>query len=42
MENTHDYVEKLNDDRKKAERNRKHGQGNPEKHLPTKQHGTNK
>lgn len=42
MENTHEFVKKLHDDQEKAEKNRKRGKGNPEKSLPTKQHGTNK
>ncbi|WP_202967414.1 DUF4023 domain-containing protein [Paenibacillus beijingensis] len=43
MENTHDFVEKLQDTQKKAEQNKKHqGQGNPGQQLPNKQHSTNK
>ncbi|MDQ0194095.1 DUF4023 domain-containing protein [Paenibacillus wynnii] len=42
MDNTHEFVEKLHDTQKKAEKNKKHGKGTPNENLPTKQHGTNK
>jgi hypothetical protein len=38
-----DSVEKIIQDQKKAEENKKHqGSGNPHKKLPNKQHSTNK
>ena len=37
-----DFVEKFNEDKKKAEENRKQGKGNPDRKLPNKQHSTNK
>jgi hypothetical protein len=43
MENTHDYVEKLKDNKEKAEKNQANqGQGMPSAKLPNKQHSTNK
>lgn len=37
------FVDKFNEDKKKAEENQKHqGHGNPGKKLPNKQHSTNK
>jgi hypothetical protein len=43
MENTHDYVEKLNDNKEKAKKNQANqGQGSPSVKLPNKQHSTNK
>ena len=43
MENTSEFVEKLHDTQEKAEKNKKHnGEGNENKVLPNKQHGTNK
>lgn len=42
MENTHDFVEKVQDTQEKAEKNKKMGKGNPSQKLPNKQHGTNK
>ncbi|ADM68605.1 MULTISPECIES: DUF4023 family protein [Paenibacillus] len=41
MESTHEYVEKLRENAKKAERNRKRGKGTPSASLPTKQHSKN-
>ncbi|MDO7907527.1 DUF4023 domain-containing protein [Paenibacillus sp. JX-17] len=41
MESTHEYVEKLHDNQKKQERNRKRGKGTPSAKLPTKQHSNN-
>ncbi|MFB6467169.1 DUF4023 family protein [Cytobacillus sp. Hz8] len=38
MENTHEFVEKLHDQKKKVEKNNKHGKGHPERQLPNKQH----
>lgn len=39
MENTHEYVEKLQENQKKQEQNKKRqGKGNPHKELPNKQH----
>lgn len=39
MENTHDYVEKLQADKKKAEKNYKNqGSGHPDKKLPNAKH----
>ena len=38
-----DFVEKFNEDKKKAEQNKKHqGKGLPDRKLPNKQHSTNK
>lgn len=38
-----DFVEKFNEDKKKAEENKKHqGNGNFDRKLPNKQHSTNK
>lgn len=38
-----DEIEKIQEDQKKARLNKEHqGNGNPQKKLPTKQHGTNK
>jgi hypothetical protein len=42
LENTNDFVEKLQDDQEKAEKNKKQGKGNPGQKLPNKQHSTNK
>ncbi|MBP1990014.1 DUF4023 domain-containing protein [Paenibacillus eucommiae] len=43
MENTHDFVQKLQETQEKAEENQKHqGKGSPAKKLASKQHGTNK
>ncbi|WP_379137734.1 DUF4023 family protein [Paenibacillus sp. sgz500958] len=42
MDNTHEFVEKLHDTQKKAEKNKHSGKGSQNKVLPTKQHGTNK
>ncbi|MDP1510144.1 DUF4023 family protein [Paenibacillus sp. CMAA1739] len=41
MESTHEYVEKLRENAKKAEHNRKRGKGTPSASLPTKQHSKN-
>lgn len=41
MESTHEYVEKLRENAKKAEHNRKRGKGTPSASLPTKQHTNN-
>lgn len=39
MENTNEFVTKLNDNQKKQEKNKKtHGKGHPERQLPNKQH----
>jgi len=38
MEETHEYVEKLKQNKEKAARNYKQGNGHPEKKLPNKQH----
>jgi hypothetical protein len=39
MENTHEFVAKMNENKKKQEQNKKHqGDGNPGKKLPNKQH----
>jgi Protein of unknown function (DUF4023) len=39
MENTHEFVQKLNEDKKKQEQNKKrNGNGHPEKKLPNGQH----
>lgn len=41
--NVMDSVNKIIEDQKKAEENKKHqGEGNPHKKLPNKQHSTNK
>lgn len=38
MDNTNEFVNKLQEDQKKAEKNRKRGKGHPEAKLPNKQH----
>lgn len=38
MENTREYVQKLHENQKKNERNKKQGNGNPSEKLPSKQH----
>ncbi|MGZ4160910.1 MAG: DUF4023 family protein [Neobacillus sp.] len=39
MENTHEFVEKLQENQKKQEKNKKrHGYDDPEKALPNKKH----
>jgi hypothetical protein len=39
MENTHEFVQKLKENQKKQEQNKKrHGNNDPEKVLPNKQH----
>ncbi|WP_083935086.1 DUF4023 family protein [Bacillus sp. 1NLA3E] len=39
MENTREFVEKLNENKKKQEKNKRtHGSGHPGRHLPQKQH----
>jgi Protein of unknown function (DUF4023) len=42
MENTGEFVEKLQENQKKAEHNRKHAEGDPGKVLPNKRKGTMK
>jgi hypothetical protein len=43
VEDTNHFVEKLNADKEKAERNKKsQGHGNPGAKLPNKKHSTNK
>ncbi|QGQ93934.1 DUF4023 domain-containing protein [Paenibacillus psychroresistens] len=43
MENTSDYLKKLEDTQEKAEKNKQHqGQGNNSEKLPNKKHSTNK
>jgi Protein of unknown function (DUF4023) len=42
MESTNDFVEKLHDDKEKAEKNKQQGKGNPHTQLPNKKHSTNK
>ncbi|MFC3749640.1 MULTISPECIES: DUF4023 family protein [Bacillales] len=42
MDDTHEYVEKLHDTQKKAEKSKHRGQGSPEAKLPNKQHSTKK
>jgi hypothetical protein len=43
MEDTHEFVEKINEKQAKDELNRKHqGKGTPGDKLPGKQHSTNK
>ncbi|CQR52757.1 MULTISPECIES: DUF4023 family protein [Paenibacillus] len=39
---THEFVEKFQENMKKAEKNKRRGKGSPEAKLATKQHGTNK
>lgn len=39
---THEYVAKLEEDRRKAEKNKHRGQGSPQSRLANKQHSTNK
>ncbi|GER70254.1 hypothetical protein BpJC7_15570 [Weizmannia acidilactici] len=39
MDNTHEYVQKLQEQQKKQEQNKKQqGNGSPSEKLPTKQH----
>ncbi|WP_075981738.1 DUF4023 domain-containing protein [Bacillus massilinigeriensis] len=38
MENTHEFVQKIHEQQKKAEKNKKRGKGHPESKLPNKQH----
>ncbi|GER66524.1 DUF4023 family protein [Weizmannia acidilactici] len=39
MDNTHEYVQKLQEQQKKQEQNKKRqGNGSPSEKLPTKQH----
>jgi hypothetical protein len=43
VNDTNEFVEKMNDIQQKAAKNKKHqGQGNPAGKLPNKQHSTNK
>ncbi|WP_096435108.1 DUF4023 family protein [Alteribacter populi] len=43
MDNTHEFVEKFNDKKEKAERNNKHqGKRHHSHSLPSKKHNTNK
>ncbi|GGB44645.1 DUF4023 family protein [Fictibacillus barbaricus] len=42
MESTNDFVEKLHENQKKAEKNKNQGKGNPHTQLPNKKHTTNK
>ncbi|MBB6731797.1 DUF4023 family protein [Cohnella zeiphila] len=42
MENTSDFVQKVQDNQKKAEKNKHQGKGNEGNVLPGKQHSTNK
>ena len=42
VEGTHEFVENLQENREKAEHNRKHAKGNPGKNLPNKRKGTMK
>lgn len=39
---THEFVEKLQDNQKKAEKNKHRGNKSPGAQLPNKQHSTNK
>ncbi|UFT99333.1 DUF4023 domain-containing protein [Radiobacillus kanasensis] len=39
MDNTHDFVEKMNENQRKAKKNKKNqGNGRPSNKLPSKQH----
>ena len=38
MENTNEFVQKLAEDRKKQEKNKKNGNGHPDKQLPNNKH----
>lgn len=42
MENTHDFVKKVNENAEKARHNKNNGKGTPTDKLPAKQHSTNK
>lgn len=42
MGDTHEFVEKLQENQKKAEHNRQHAKGSPGKKLPNKRKGTMK
>jgi hypothetical protein len=38
MENTNEFVQKLNENQKKQEKNQKKGNGHPDNKLPNNQH----
>lgn len=38
MEDTNQFVQKLKENQKKQEKNKKNGKGHPEEKLPNKQH----
>ncbi|MEK4062565.1 MULTISPECIES: DUF4023 family protein [Paenibacillus] len=40
--NTHEFVEKFQENQRKAEKNKRRGKGSPESKLPNIQHSTNK
>jgi hypothetical protein len=42
LDNTREFVEKVHDTQKKAEKNKRSGHGNEGNVLPGKQHSTNK
>lgn len=42
MEDTSEFVEKLHETQKKAEKNQRQGKGNEAAKLPNKKHSTNK
>lgn len=42
MESTQEFLDKLRQQQKNQERNKRRGQGTPNAVLPTKRHGTNK
>ena len=42
MDDTRAFVQKVQDEQQKAERNKSRGQGNEGRKLPGKQHGNNK
>ncbi|CAH1222649.1 MULTISPECIES: DUF4023 family protein [Paenibacillus] len=39
---THEFVEKFQENQRKAEKNKRRGKGSPEARLANKQHSTNK
>ncbi|CAM4388532.1 MULTISPECIES: DUF4023 family protein [Paenibacillus] len=40
--NTHEFVAKFQENQRKAEKNKRRGQGSPQARLANKQHSTNK
>lgn len=38
MENTHEFVKRIQEQQKKEEKNKESGKGHPERQLPNKRH----